>query len=253
MSLAMASPNVISVGASGALMGLFAALFISSFRLTAGTSQRHALQFNSLRVLVPSLLPLFSTGSVLHIDYGAHFGGAIAGAAVALPLLKFWPEAVRIPQLRRLAATIAIVGGLLFVVSVGMVTISYSQHDVALIPQAEIPRTQAEITERATALVQKYPNDPRSHFYLGQALAAANDSAGAERELRLASAKATAHIAVLGARAELVFRGTLAVFLSEQGKRDEARNLARGMCAALADDKSAATLVKALAAENLCN
>jgi rhomboid protease GluP len=107
--------------------------------------------------------------------------------------------------------------------------------------------------ERATTLVQKYPNDPRSHYYLGEALAAANDNSGTERELRLAAAKAAAHVTIFGARAEFVFRGTLAVFLAEQGKHDEAIDLARGICSALTDDKTAAALLKALAAQNLCN
>jgi membrane associated rhomboid family serine protease len=88
MSLAVGSPNLISVGASGALMGLFAALCVSSFRLPPGTPARSRMQVASARVLVPSLLPVFSTSSV-HIDYGAHFGGALSGALVAAFLLKF--------------------------------------------------------------------------------------------------------------------------------------------------------------------
>jgi membrane associated rhomboid family serine protease len=43
MSLVVGPPNLISVGASGALMGLFAALFVSSFRLASGTAARSRL------------------------------------------------------------------------------------------------------------------------------------------------------------------------------------------------------------------
>jgi hypothetical protein len=111
MSLAVGPQNLVSVGASGALMGLFAALFIGGFLVPAGTAIRTRLQVNSMRILIPSLLPIFSSSSVGHIDYGAHFGGAIAGAAAAALLLKFWPKTARIPQARTVAAGIAIVAG----------------------------------------------------------------------------------------------------------------------------------------------
>lgn len=124
MSLAVLSPNLISVGASGALMGLFAALCVSSFRLPSGTPARSRMQINSARVLVPSLLPVFSTSSV-HIDYGAHFGGALSGAVVAAFLLKFWPETERIPQLRKVAAATSIAGTLLFVAGACIVIANY--------------------------------------------------------------------------------------------------------------------------------
>jgi membrane associated rhomboid family serine protease len=130
VSLAVASPDLISVGASGALMGLFAALFVSSFHLASGTSERTRMQVNSARVLVPSLLPLFSTSTV-HIDYGAHFGGAIAGAAAAAALLKFWPETERIPQLRGAAAAVSIVGAILFAASAGIIIANYPTYRAA--------------------------------------------------------------------------------------------------------------------------
>jgi membrane associated rhomboid family serine protease len=124
LSLAVGSSNLVSVGASGAIMGLFAALFLSSFRLASGTQARTRMQVYSARVLVPSLIPLFSASSI-QIDYGAHFGGAISGAAVALVLLRFWPETARIPQLRKVAAAISIVGVFLFVAGECVVLADY--------------------------------------------------------------------------------------------------------------------------------
>jgi membrane associated rhomboid family serine protease len=131
VSLAVTPSNLISVGASGALMGLFAALFIGSFRVPAGTPARTKLQVNSLRTLIPSLLPLFSSNSVIHIDYGAHFGGALSGAVVAAFLLKFWPETERIPQLRKVAAATSIVGAILFVASACIVIANYPTYRAA--------------------------------------------------------------------------------------------------------------------------
>ncbi|HEY1980629.1 MAG TPA: rhomboid family intramembrane serine protease [Xanthobacteraceae bacterium] len=119
-SLAVNPINLVSVGASGALMGLFAALFVGSFRLASGTANRTRLQVNSARILVPSLLPIFQSSSVVHIDYGAHIGGALSGTALALLLLKFWPESARIPQLRTVAAVISAIGAFLFIASGGL-------------------------------------------------------------------------------------------------------------------------------------
>jgi membrane associated rhomboid family serine protease len=144
LSLAVMPANMISVGASGALMGLFAALFVGSFRLASGSDGRVRLQVNSLRILIPSLLPLFST-SVGHIDYGAHFGGALSGAAMAALLLKHWPQTARLPQLRRVAIGIAAGGGILFAASAGFAIAKYSKYDVTLIPHAELGQLPARI------------------------------------------------------------------------------------------------------------
>jgi rhomboid protease GluP len=253
MSLALAPPHLISVGASGALMGMFAALFVGSFRLAAGTPARYGLQFNSLRVIVPSLLPLFSSGSSAHIDYGAHFGGALSGAVLAGLLLKFWPRTERIPQLRTAAAAISIVGAFLFVVSSGIAAGNFPKYDVAMIPQAEIPKTAADRQARAAMLAARYPEDPRSHLYLGEALGLAKDNAGAERELRLALTKAQLLTVIYGPQLEFGARTILAMFLAEQGKKDEAKDLARPTCAASAGDKALDNLRKLLDGRHLCD
>ena len=132
VSLAINPVNLVSVGASGALMGLFAALFVASFRYASGTASRTRLQFNSLRILIPSLLPFLQTSSVEHIDYGAHIGGTLSGAALALVLLKCWPEGARIPQFRKAAAGVSVVGALLFVASGGLALANYPKFVHAL-------------------------------------------------------------------------------------------------------------------------
>jgi rhomboid protease GluP len=250
--LSLAIGPATSVGASGALMGLFAGLFVSSFRLASGTVARTRLQVNSLRILIPALLPSISTSTGPHIDYSAHFGGALAGAALAFALLKSWPETALIPQQRRAAAFIAAIGLLLFVGSVGMAVANYPKYDIAIIPPNELPRTQAEYRERAAALVARYPNDPRSHIYLGETLAEANDNAGAERELRLALTISETQSALLGPQVALMSRGTLAIFLTQQGRQDEAKAIARPACLATGD-----TLMKnfaqMLTAQHLCD
>ena len=139
VSLAVQPANLISVGASGALMGMFAGLFVSSFRLGSGHSSRTALQVSSLRILIPSLLPIFSGSTGVRVDYGAHFGGALGGAALALILLGVWPKTAFIPQARRAVAVIATVSLVLFVGSAGIVVDNYAQYKVAPVSPAKIP------------------------------------------------------------------------------------------------------------------
>jgi rhomboid protease GluP len=82
----LANPDTtVSVGASGAGMALLAGLFVLSFREPKGPA-RTALQASSLRVLVPSLLPIATSGDA--VDLAAHVGGALAGVAVGWVLLR---------------------------------------------------------------------------------------------------------------------------------------------------------------------
>ena len=252
VSLAMGPPQLISVGASGALMGMFAALFVSALRLPSGTHARWMLQLNSLRILIPSLLPLFSSGSVAHIDYGAHLGGALGGAAVGGLLLTRWPETARIPQARMFAAATAIMGAVLFAASAAVAAAHFPTYDVALIPQAEVPKTVADIQARAATLAARYPDDPRAHMYLSKVLADARDYAGAERELRLALAEAQAHSQIFAPRLELSIRGLLAELLADQGRVDEAKDLAGPTCSRLAHDKNSEYIWKLLSNRHLC-
>jgi rhomboid protease GluP len=253
MSLAVGAANAVSVGASGALMGMFAALLVGSLRLPAGTPIRQRLQASSLQVLIPSLLPIFSAPAIGKIDYGAHFGGALSGAALAVILLQFWPPTQRFPQLRMMAAGIALAGAIAFVVSAGIVVANYGKHDVVLIPPDELPRNLADGRARAADFVARYPGDPRAHLFLGDALAAGGkDNAGAERELRLALAGAHALSATLGPRLELGVRTSLAVFLDNLHRKDEAKEIARPLCAAPEGDNEIEPLSRMMINRSLC-
>jgi membrane associated rhomboid family serine protease len=252
-SLAVNPVNLVAVGASGALMGMFAALFVGSFRYASGTASRQRLQLNSLRILIPSLLPLVPTLTVERIDYGAHVGGALSGTALALLLLKYWPESARIPQLRKAAAAISSIGVLLFVASGSLAIVNFPKYDVAIIPQWDLPKTPEARRTRAAALAVRYPNDPRSHLMLGQTLVEAKDSANAERELRLALDGAHAHSALFGSYLEVAVRSALAAVLLDQGKQDEAREMAQPACSALPGYANGDKLLKLLVAQHLCS
>ena len=89
-SLLVNPHNLVTVGASGAIMGLFAAILVISVRYT-NKQDRLGLQRRAINVLIPSLLPLFSAKGG-RVDYAAHAGGAAAGAVAAYVLLKLWRE-----------------------------------------------------------------------------------------------------------------------------------------------------------------
>ena len=174
VSLAVTPPNVVSVGASGALMGLFAALLVVSFRVPAGTATRRKLQIYSLRTLIPSLLPLFSSNSGIHIDYGAHVGGALSGAVLAAVFLLHWPNTDRIPQLRTVAASIAIVGTVLFAASAGIVIDRFSLSNVASVapanpsvPPTRLPVQTGTATDGRAAYLRGYPTNGQLDRSLG--------------------------------------------------------------------------------------
>jgi rhomboid protease GluP len=91
-SLLFNSSTVISVGASGGIMGLFGTAFVVSFRLKSGSDFRKELQMDATRVLIPTLLPvllmLVAGGTQDGVDVAAHLGGALSGFGFGLFLLS---------------------------------------------------------------------------------------------------------------------------------------------------------------------
>ncbi|ANL66231.1 rhombiod family peptidase protein [Rhizobium phaseoli] len=85
-------PHIVGVGASGGIVGLFAAVVAASFRFRS-TPIADSLRIGAAQILIPSLLPILSAAKEGEsIDYAAHFGGALTGAALSLLLLAFWPR-----------------------------------------------------------------------------------------------------------------------------------------------------------------
>ena len=169
-SLAFQPANLISVGASGALTGMFAGVFVSSFRVSSGA--RSGLQLSSLRILVPSLLPFLSKSGGVHIDYGAHGGGAVTGAVLALLLLQCWPETAAIPQWRRAAAIVAVAGLVAFLGSAALVARNYPLYKAAAaartnlpaLPQSPPPRPVTPQTSPPQATLPQAPADGRASY-----------------------------------------------------------------------------------------
>jgi len=97
-------PDIVGVGASGGIVGLFAAVIAVSIRFRSTPLAQH-LQMGSIQILIPSLLPIFIGGrNGEHIDYAGHLGGALAGAALALLLVVFWSRERPTPRFGAAAA-----------------------------------------------------------------------------------------------------------------------------------------------------
>jgi membrane associated rhomboid family serine protease len=77
------SPNVLTIGASGAIFGLFGALAVAGFRL--GKPGRQILQ-QSTGIIVINLVISFLPGT--NISYDAHIGGLVAGGLLGLVLFR---------------------------------------------------------------------------------------------------------------------------------------------------------------------
>lgn len=83
--------DVLTVGASGAIMGLLACNFASSFAMKFG-EEKSKLQMQCVYILIPSLLPTRPGHGDYKTDYAAHFGGAIAGAIFGFLFTKAYRD-----------------------------------------------------------------------------------------------------------------------------------------------------------------
>jgi len=79
----VAAPNVVVVGASGAIFGVFGALAVHAFLNRGRDFQSRSLLGNVLFLLVINLVFSFTGG----ISWQAHIGGLIGGAATMLAMM----------------------------------------------------------------------------------------------------------------------------------------------------------------------
>ncbi len=248
LSLALNPASIVSVGASGAIMGLFAAMLVISMHFPSG-AVRTGLQMNALYVLIPSLLPLASVLKGAKVDYAAHFGGAIGGTIIGLVLLRIWSSSDALPRFRHVAAAIAMAG--LVTLTYPVLSVLQGYQAVAftteLIPPDKLPRSSAEMKTLTAELIAQYPRDPRPRFVRAANLLDARDLAGAEREARAGLAEEKLWHAILPPQLGSGLRVMLAIALNED-RRDEAISTARPACATLTDGP----MRKMLDDRNLC-
>jgi rhomboid protease GluP len=248
MSLLINPDSLISVGASGAIMGLFAAAFAAAYRYPVGSPMRSFLISGSLRVLIPSMLPLFGGLTGEKIDYAAHLGGAIGGAAVGALLVFVWRRDAPLPPLKRLAWALSAAFLLGVAYSGVQIVKGYAAYDLSsnLIPAKETPRDTAAAKKKSSSLAASYPHDPRSHMYRALALMDARDYAGAEREWKAALSEDQMLRLFFNTELEQFIRANLASVQKDNGKKAEALETAKPLCS------KKSKLRDALAEEGLC-
>jgi rhomboid protease GluP len=241
-SLVVNEPNMVSVGASGVIMGLFAAIWVLSCRFA--DPARSQLRITAIQVLIASMLPLASA-SFAKVDYGAHLGGAMTGAAVAALLLALWPrsatdnangkaaKATARPRLAFIATIVAALGVAGAVYGATQIPRDYKLQSYAalLFPQEQLPATDADAKSAAADLVFRHPRDPRGHFYRALALIDAKDLPSAESELRTALADGELLKTMFKPAFSQRLETLLAVVLLDQRKTAEARATAQPLCA----------------------
>ena len=146
LSLVMMPPTLPSVGASGAILALFAAGLIVSFRMAPGPT-RWLVQANYIGTVITSVVPLAATAGAETVNYAAHIGGALVGAAVGVLLLCSWPRANRLPRFNVVAQGIAAMGVLLLFTASVATAARYPTYiaQSPWIPSNRIPQTLAQM------------------------------------------------------------------------------------------------------------
>lgn len=230
-------PNVVSVGASGAIMGLLAAAFVMTFRMPESRERVYA-QGQVMRFLVPSLLPLATTASAGKVDYAAHVGGVVAGIAIGLVMVLFWHSESQRPRFRSVASALALLGCLLLTTS-AFAAVRHATPLVAelrlrakdlLVDDTDIPKDSQEAAETVDTWGKDKPRDPRVHLYRGLR-ALGHDNAEAERELRLATSdKAILHRFFTDGKFEAPARSILCDLLLDLNRKADAIEEARPLC-----------------------
>lgn len=229
-SLSENADNFVSVGASGAVMALFAALLVSSLHFPKG-ADRTSLLMTSIYVLIPSMLPV-ATASGTKVDVAAHLGGALTGGFVGLVMLACWPKDEVRPRLAPVAGTIGIVGLALFAFAFTPLPANHRQATLfaALIPTEQFPKEDEEGRRRSAELVEKFPRDPRSHLLRTYALWLDDDRAGAEKSARAGLADEAFWRPLLNKEIAVRLHTALALILFEQDRKTEAKEAAKAAC-----------------------
>ena len=208
------NPNVLSVGASGAVFGIAGAL-IASIYLGEFSMPRAAFA-SQLRSLVFFVgFNLIYGAMSAYVDNGAHVGGLLSGLVLGAVIAKLAPD--RDSPVRRFAAlalVVVILGG---GVAWWLYSRDYQRHlqrGEGFLSEGRTDQAIAELEK----VIQKRPDLTRAYFALGRAFAMKGDFANAELAYR--------RVIQLNPRSESGFNN-LGYVLLEVKKFDEARKTFR--------------------------
>ncbi|HVW92020.1 MAG TPA: rhomboid family intramembrane serine protease [Devosia sp.] len=227
--------NVIGIGASGGIVGIFAAAVVAMLRLPRG-KLRSSLAAKAVFGLASSLIPTHGGGA--SVDYAAHMGGAASGVIASLLMLLLWPRDEPSPEASPLAATVA---GAFFAVAAWAVLPAsqlYMAQTRLLAPH--LPADIASAQSQADQLIKAYPHDPRVIFLEGLVQAKRNDLVDAEASFRAALRGADEMGSIVSDTFRTGVTAALAATLYGEGRKDEARALAAPVCGSLTGTQLAA-------------
>jgi rhomboid protease GluP len=232
VSVFVNAPDVPSVGASGAIMGVLGAAFICGSSARSGPKGRR-MQTWALRLIIPALIPFAANN---HVDFACHLGGVLSGLAAGVLLLMSWTRGEDRPAFGAIAAVIGAVGLAFGVLAFTLFAQGSNAAVVAnaasgLIPEAEMPAGFVD-SDRARDLLARYPHDPRAHLLRGYAfLRDDHDLADAEEQLREALQTKDLLAAKLTPEFERTVTLLLAITVAYENRPDEARALGSPFCA----------------------
>jgi rhomboid protease GluP len=166
-SMMLNGPQMLSVGASGAIMATLAALFALSFH--AGAPRPSLMRRVAAGSLFPALMPAVARGGAV-TDINAHLGGCLAGACIAFIMLIAWNDEEEAPPIRSLAAIIAgfwiAMTAFAFAAS-GISYVDYARPGLDFIPPSQMPQDVDMLKADSLSLVDQYPKDPRAYIFRG--------------------------------------------------------------------------------------
>jgi rhomboid protease GluP len=276
-SLIFNAPNIPTVGASGAIMGVLAGAFVcGSFAGEDGPRMRvpiflrllmptlglvtllgnaggkgWKMQTWAIVLILPSLIPMTMTS---HTDYGAHLGGVLTGAITGFVMQACWAPGTRYPAYGNAVAGFAAAW-----FAIALASFALGAHSVAaasltppgMIPIAEMPANIDVGHDKAVDLLSRYPNDPRSHLIRAVAFVHDNDLTDAEDQLRAALALKNKLDPEMADVFEKEVRVILALTVSYEGKPDEAKSIGAPLCE-FARNQMGEDLYKSMQKREIC-
>jgi len=232
VSIFVNAPDIPSVGASGAIMGVLGGAFICGSSARSGPRGRR-MQTWALRLIIPALIPF---GTDTHVDVACHLGGLLTGISAGVLLLMSWTRGEDRPAFGTAAAAIGgtglafgLVAFLLFAGGSNAAVVADAAS--GLIPETEMPAGFDIGSDRARDLLERYPHDPRAHLFRGFAfLKNDRDLADAEEQLREALRTKDLLAAKLTPDFERTVTVLLALTVAYQNRPDEAVALGGPQC-----------------------
>ena len=218
-SILINGENVVSVGASGAIMGIIAASLVMSCRLSSDENKSE-IQTELMRWLIPALIPLASRGN---IDFAGHMGGAIMGGLIAFFVFKTWNEKLNLPRFIKFATMISIVSVFLIFSAINQAeknrTLLFSMINAEFLK--ELASSQKISKENIKKLQNEYPKDPRTWYF---SATQESDLDSVEQYLRraLSQKEVLNSIYFKDGELEKALRLALVLILVDEGKGDEA-------------------------------